>query len=228
MIPAAHLDACWGMHLKYGHGIGSSDKYYTDAGIDVGGGGANLTAMWIRRGPHTLHVEEWHEPSPRKSAKKAYEVGLPYGVDRVFYDETGIGYGFGERLQEVGFGDVQGVLFGGKVTEPDLDYDTDITNGAMFDARNMQMAWNMHDRIMDTYEYAMDETRPPPGDCFFLPVDHPLKARIEAQLTQPVYERQRGKMRLEKEPAGQPSPDLWDACCLAHAADSEYGLERRH
>ena len=150
------------------------------------------------------------------------------GLTRLSYDQGGIGspirrelFALADPLPYV----LEGISFGGKVEGKDVEFDIYRTNDAAFAKRNIQMAWAVRIRCMNTIKLLKGH-RVDPNACLFIPPDLDGLEDLLAQLAQPKWRDnpQSGKMELDKREGREESPDKFDAVCLAFARDSESGL----
>ena len=199
-------------------------------GLDVGDGG-DFNAVVVRRGPVVTHVESWASTPAElgKTTRRAHAVAVEHAVQRMFYDVGGPRAGVRSHLREMLTDhDVayypEGVNFGGEVGGKDREYSYRVRNADHFRRRNMQMAWALRLRALRT-QRLNDGEAVDPETCLFIDPNLPNVDRFLTQLSQPVYEEDAaGRLVLDKAPDDAPSPDQFDAACLAFAWDSRDGL----
>ena len=110
--------------------------------------------------------------------------------------------------------------FGGAVTQPERRVVMGIKNKDFFERRNAQMGWELRRRARNTVRL-LDGEDVDPHDCLFIDPNLPGLDQFLTELSQPVWEEQStGKVRLIKAPDGAPSPNYFDAACLAFAGET--------
>lgn len=74
-----------------------------DLGVDVAGGGRDVSSAYVRQGRRVSHVDDWEEGNTVKQADHVADLAEKLGVERVIIDRTGQGVGVYHnllRLQE--------------------------------------------------------------------------------------------------------------------------------
>lgn len=163
-------------------------------GIDPAGGGANLTALVIRRGP--LIKPEWivrySEGDTMRNASLIATYLAKFKPDYAFIDAHGIGKGIYDRLRQLGYFQVIAVYGGDRsVVENKLNY------------YNPRAEW--YGRLSDWLRFSK------------IPNDRDLRDQL---LRQPM-ERRQGRLQLmskeDMRKIGLESPDTSDAASLTFA-----------
>ena len=152
------------------------------------------------------------------------------GAVALYYDAGGSGAGIRTNLRQLWLEQqlpqypVFGVNFGAAVEGADTEFVRDQTNAQYFARRSSQMAWTLRLRATRT-KRLMEGEDIDLGTCLFInPAIEGLEGFL-AQLAQPEYdETTTGKVEIDKSPDDAPSPDLFDAACLAVSHDSRSGL----
>lgn len=197
-------------------------------GLDIGDT-KDRSAMVVRRGPVITHAEEWNAETIGISSRKVHNFAIANEASLVNYDATGMGAGVRSYFSE--FTDREYVarpeLFGGEVKGAKSRYSYKVTNGQFFRNRAAQMGWNMKLRAQNTERLLagdnVDKMR-----CLFINPDIASIESFKTQLAQPVYnETKNSKIEVDKYDEDNPSPNLYDACVLAFANDSNFGLKLR-
>lgn len=227
VLPMADLDRCVSAFGKYAaHGEGLRP----DVGLDVADLGPDLNALAIRRGPVLEDVQVWRGTrSLGDTTRRADRVAGMLGAVNFFYDGSGVGSNVRSFLHEMGRRPyrIRATHFGSSPEGPDVKFDGQFTNRAMFAMRNAQMAWGLRLRAQNTTRLLSGEDVDPLR-CLFVNPD--IVGRLETaglleQLNQPTWDDGEGnRIRIRKAADGERSPDMFDAACLAFARDSLHGL----
>ena len=201
-------------------------KYATgtlQAGLDIADAGIDFSALAMRRGPCLMSIERWSE-GDRTVPHTIHEMNRT-GAEILFYDEGGIGGSFHRQLPVPRHGrkwGSEGVNFGSGVCKPDVRFNRGCTNRDFFARRNAQLAWAVRLRAMAT---EFKEWSHSPERCLFINPEIPRLEEVMSELSTPEWrEDASGRIAIEKQPKGEPSPDRYDALVLAFAKDSERGL----
>ena len=201
-----------------------------DLGYDVADQGDDANAKVLRLGPCITDF------GLRRKARISRVVDWVHGtcveqeVATMYYDVTGVGTGvktaYDERYPEMESGgagppyEVAPELFGGAVKRPNQRVVMGIRNKNFFENRAAQMAWELKVRAQNTMRLR-DGEKVDPMSCLFIDPGLAGLDQFLHQLSQPVYETQRtGKVRVIKAKANEPSPDYFDAACLAFAGET--------
>jgi len=219
--------------LTPGHG------HTIEAGFDVAFGGADRCALVIRRGADVLLAEHWPGGDFAANCARVHrrlrslteDDGVRRGWNsvhgshaniRLWYDAGGgppVDMEIGRLRADGPRYAVNGVSFGAAPSGPRQHFASGTRNGDQFARRNAQMAWAVRLRIM---RGDGDD----PRWRLRLPPDLPLLDELLRQCGQPTWQEHEltGRISVSK---GAPSPDLFDALCLAFTADSVGGLRAR-
>ena len=226
VLPYAMAQACVDAHtvLKLSDLSGR-----VDVGLDVADSGADKNALAARRGPLVLHAESWSSQVLGDTARRADRFCREHGAWQLHYDVTGVGAGIRSYLTEMPNRDygARPINFGAAVAGPERNYSYRVRNKDFFARRNSQMAWTLRLRAQQTSRL-LDGEPANPERCLFIDSRIPRLESFLAQLAQPEWkEDMAGRIVIDKTPEDAPSPDLFDATCLAFAHDSRSGLRAR-
>ena len=187
----------------------------THAGYDPADGGADHSALVVRRGPVVIAEHRWPgSVDAVESTRRVESVCAEHGVSDVWFDATGVGTGPQAlwlaappafHAHPVHFGSLagKGAWLGSK------------RNKDLFANRAAQMAENLRRRVAATKRGEVDK------GLLFAPC---VSEGYVVDLSQAKYDRSSGKMRVVKAAKGERSPDRYDATALAFAADTETGV----
>ena len=118
----------------------------------------------------------------------------------------------------------RGINFGGEVEGKDRMFMQNRTNGEFFANQGTQMAWNLRMRAKNT-ERLLEGESVDPRVCLFINPDMNLMGEYMTQLTRPRWvEDSRARVRVDKDPEDEGSPDMYDATALTFAYDIRDGL----
>ena len=192
------------------------------AGYDVAAQGDDSSALVLRTGPAIHFFDEKRKQKLSTVVEWVDKMCLEHGVAQMYYDVTGVGEAV-KAQYEVRDKPPYGVLpeqFGGAVTQPDKRVVMGIKNRDFFERRNAQMGWELRRRAQNTMRL-IDGEDVDKAECLFIDPKLPGLDQFLTELSQPVWEEQStGKVRLHKAPDGAPSPNYFDAACLAFAGET--------
>ena len=99
-------------------------------------------------------------------------------------------------------------------------------NEDYFARYNAQLAWNLKLRVQDSLKLLSGDDEVDPSTCLFIEeTAAPNLIPYLTQMSQPEYEYDiSDRVKLVKKPDNEPSPDLFDATCMAFAFDVRNGL----
>ena len=195
-------------------------------GLDVAESGADKNALVARRGPLLTHVEQWTKRTLGQTARKADSYCRREGATVMYYDRGGIGAGIRSHLIDMGSRPYapRGINFGSAVMGEKVEYTRGATNADFFNRRNAQLAWALRLRAQKTEKLMKGEVVNK-DHCLFINAEMPNVEALLTQLAQPEYEENMsGRLVVKKTPDNLPSPDMFDATCLAFGNDSRFGL----
>lgn len=191
------------------------------AGYDVAAQGDDASALALRTGPEIHFFEERRGQKLSQVVTWIDNICREQMVAQLYYDVTGVGEAV-KAQYEVMAKPPYGVVaeqFGGAVSQPQRRI-AGIRNGDFFARRNAQMGWELRRRAQNTMRL-LDGEEVEPADCLFIDPSLPDLDQFLTELSQPLWEEQStGKVRLIKAPGGAPSPNYFDAACLAFAGET--------
>ena len=210
------------------------------SGFDVADTGADSNAWAGRFGPELFHIETWHgsdDFTVSDSARKAGGLSVDNGITRLDYDAGGVDPVKGpirEWVRDKGHKlKTNPCRFGGQVQSGDVIYElarpVSIYNKQYFFNWAAQAGSVLRRRALMT-ERLVKGDDVDPHDCLFLNPDIPRLADFMAQMAQPEWSDDTGKMKIDKQPHApgttEPkSPDAYDAAVLAFSYDAHKGLK---
>ena len=211
------------------------DAPITDMGLDISYGSADKCAQVIRIGPCIEFIDLWDGVPDDVSVVAArchhnalaFEEEYDREISRIYYDASSP-----VRTEFVRLGveyTIRPLWFGGAVGGPNVLYETRRKNVEVFAKRNMQMADALRLRAFNTVRLLKGDKGIDPVWCLFINPDIPHLDRFLGEMMQPVRRLTPGTGKWEIDKRGLEndqgsSPDMFDAACLAFAADSDNGL----
>lgn len=230
LIPGLWVSAAIDAHVK----LGIEPSGARIAAMDVADDGGDVNALCVRHGIVVQHVEaEGGEAD--KIGRKYYVKAIAMRCAEWRYETAGVGAGAragaagviegnaGRKLPTVvGWSPSCAVVrpaacihtgrVGGDVETRNRDY---YYNG------NAQAWWRLREAFRKTYLAVTGAEQFDQDELISLDSRMPLLAKLQAELSQPVYETTTaGKLKVDKQPAGTRSPNLADAVkiCFAELA----------
>ena len=208
ILSYAQVEACI---AAYNEGLyRKADDFPEVVGVDLSADGKSIndyTAAIRRKGPVIEKAARWKARSFGATALKVEDEFTTPTTDELFYDATGVGSGFGEHVYNMwekrpnhNRYQVEGVKFGELPYAVDTPFIPGHTQGSFFERKNIQMAWAIKIRAMNTERLLAGENIDP-NECLFIDpkcIDNLDDLKLE--LVTPVYESstQTYKMRLDK------------------------------
>lgn len=225
VLPFAMLNDCLDAFEKHGKNLGG----LIDIGLDVADAGDNWNALVVRQGPTIVSAEKFRSKIIADTARRADHLARSLNATRVYYDSQGVGAGvrsyFADNMKREYA--TRPEMFGGKVKGEKTIFSYKMTNADFFARRNAQLGWALRLRAVNTRKLLAGEKIDPAACLFIDPSIHRIDEFL-AQLSQPCWkEGLTGKTELVKRDEDEESPDLYDACVLSFAKDSQYGLRAR-
>lgn len=205
-----------------------------DLGLDIADSGVDKNSLAHRAGPLLYSVTSWPTEKPghlSPTATRAHDLACRENANRLSYDAGGVGAPIREsffRLSAALNYGLQGIPFGGAVLGKAVEYTRGQTNEQVFSRRNIQMAFAVRIRAINTGRLVRGE----PVDvnrCLLIRPDMPYVERLLSQLAQPLWRESptTGKYELDKRGGVEKSPDDFDSTCLAFSRDCEFGVKLR-
>lgn len=213
---------------------------YVYAGFDVADKGSDFNALVIRQGPYILFHERWTGKAStiQKSVRRVVTHCTNFGVDKLYFDETGLGAGVGGALLDIkpGF-KFEGINFGQRPANPrkiwGMQGQRAVKQNDRYAYRTGQMADTLRMRLHASLASLRGDKEIDPDACLWINPDIKDRRKLLVNMSQPEEnETVGGKMLVEKQPKPEgstsepPSPDGYDAALLAFATDSAFGVKR--
>ena len=199
------------------------------SGFDIAADGSNLNAVACRTGPLINRVESWHGISSTDTAKRAHEINIEEDIHRMYYDAGGIGSNIREFLSTLEGREkytAEPILFGGKVSGPEIKFMYEFSNRQYFHRRKDQLYWTLRLRAERTYQM-LESKEGDPSKCLFIDGEIKNINSYVAELTQAEYNDRDGPVRVNKHGSSSGNVDRLDATALSFADDSRNGLRNR-
>ena len=232
VLPRSLLQLCVDAYRKYEREIGrivTSERPFV--GFRIAETNADRTSMVTRIGPAIVAVEQWDE-TYTATLERVDRHCREVGALALYYDAGGSGASIRTNLRQVWRErqlpqyPVFGVNFGAAVEGANTEFVRGQTNAQYFARRSSQLGWTLRLRATRT-KRLMEGEDIDLGTCLVINPAIEVLEGFLAQLAQPEYdETSTGKVEIEKGPDDAPSPDLFDAACLAVSHDSRSGLRR--
>lgn len=233
VLPYAVVDECiqaWTKYNDFVNEIKQDQSIPIELGLDVGasGGENDVNAITVRKGPLILESIRWRSKYTGNVARRAHVLAHEWEAKVIHYDVGGMGAGVQSTFVEMR--EQQDYVtrpenFGSAVKGADSRYSHRVTNGQHFQRRNAQLGFAVKLRATWTRMLLNGEDVHPRRCLFINPQIEELQ-EYTAQLSQPEWkENTSGRVEVDKNPEGTPSPDMYDATVLAFASDSRYGLK---
>ena len=208
--------------------------HVTSVGLDPADGGGDDCVVAAQSGAFLRRVEILSQPKGLLTAALERVDGLCGDLGaKVLYFDSGSTPGNDVSAHYAGRAvawRVRPVAFGSRPMAPRVGYGGS-TNGAMFRSRNVQMAWNVRDRLRNAWrlqegqDVGLRECLAIAPDCLSGQDGAPTERQFVDQMTQPEWRRMEGGwIKMEKAPRGLASPDVFDGVCLSGHAQIERGL----
>ena len=232
VLPRSLVQLCVDAYRKYEQEIGRiAEAERPFVGFRIAETGADRTSMVTRIGPAIVGVEQWDEPYTA-TLERVDRHCRKVGALVLHYDAGGSGAGIRTNLRQVWREQqlpqypVIGVNFGAAVEGANTEFVRGQTNAQYFGRRYSQLAWTLRLRATRT-KRLMEGEDIDLGTCLVINPAIEVLEGFLAQLAQPEFDQtSTGKVEIEKGPDDAPSPDLFDAACLAVSHDSRSGLRR--
>ena len=192
-------------------------------GFDVSDEGDDANATVLRHGSVVTDMQQWRGQDVIYSADKVYLYAQERNIDRIVYDNIGVGAGVKAQFRRKR-GKVQTLGFnaGGAVYKPDAKYTDDKKNRDMFANIKAQAWWMVRDRFYKTWRAVNHGDVYPEDQLISLSGSLPELEYLKAELSRPrVDYDQNGRVKAESKKdmkkRGIPSPNRADALIMAFA-----------
>lgn len=225
VIPNAWVQAAVDAHVK----LGIKPTGVRKGALDIADEGKDKNAFCERHGILVRSVQSWTGKGSDifTSVEKAFQLCDEMGLYEFDYDADGVGAdGKGaariinakrkERMQRV----LRVMAFRGSsgVKDPERQMVEGRTNEDFFENFKAQAWWALRQRFMLTYRAVVEGMPYKPDDIISISSAFTERARLCIELSQPTYALNKaGKVVVDKQPEGVPSPNLADAVMMAFA-----------
>lgn len=230
LIPAIWVQAAIDAHLKLQISVTGKKSL----GLDIADEGIDKNALAGLHGILVTHVESWSGSGSDlvKTTKKAISIGDNLGYDTFIYDAGGMGAGIrgiaNAANEERTRNRKKPILFlpfwgAGAVLNPKVklkigEIENTHTNEDAFQNLKAQAWWILRLRFYLTYRAVMEKADFDRDSIISL--DSRLKEidQLQMELSQPTFSTNlAGKILIDKQPEGAPSPNLADAVMMVTA-----------
>lgn len=219
IIKPSWIEAAIDAHEK----LGFSAAGRRILGFDVADEGDDANATVLRHGSVVTDMRQWRGQDVIYSADKVYLYAQEQDIDRIVYDNIGVGAGVKAQFRRKN-GKVQTIGFnaGGAVYKPDAKYTDDKKNRDMFANIKAQAWWMVRDRFYKTWRAVHHGDSYPEDQLISLSSSLHEFEYLTAELSRPQVDYdQNGRVRAESKKdmkkRGIPSPNRADALVMAFA-----------
>lgn len=222
VIPATWLNACVDAHSKLK--IKVSGEHL--AALDVADQGIDKNAAAARHGILLDHVEQWSgkESDVYATTERAFTVCDTWQCRRLVYDADNVGAGVrgdarkvNEKRNPARQITVQAFRGSAAVMDPLREMVEGRKNEDFFLNLKAQSWWALRMRAQATYR-AVHGEKFDPDTILSISSAIPELPKLLIELSQPTYSQNAaGKLLIDKQPDGTPSPNLGDAVMMVYA-----------
>ena len=219
IIKPSWIEAAIDAHEK----LGFSAAGRRILGFDVADEGDDANATVLRHGSVVTDMQQWRGQDVIYSADKVYLYAQEQDIDRIVYDNLGVGAGVKAQFRRKS-GKVQTLGFnaGGAVYKPDAKYTDDKKNRDMFANIKAQAWWMVRDRFYKTWRAVHHGDNYPEDQLISLSSSLHELEYLTAELSRPQVDYdQNGRVKVESKKdmkkRGIPSPNRADALVMAFA-----------
>ena len=219
IIKPSWIEAAIDAHEK----LGFSATGRRILGFDVADEGDDANATVLRHGSVVTDMQQWRGQDVIYSADKVYLYAQEQNIDRIVYDNIGVGAGVKAQFRRKN-GKVQTLGFnaGGAVYKPDAKYTDDKKNRDMFANIKAQAWWMVRDRFYKTWRAVHHGDNYPEDQLISLSSSLHELEYLTAELSRPQVDYdQNGRVKVESKKdmkkRGIPSPNRADALVMAFA-----------
>ena len=219
IIKPSWIEAAIDAHEK----LGFSAAGHRILGFDVADEGDDANATVLRHGSVVTDMQQWRGQDVIYSADKVYLYAQEQDIDRIVYDNIGVGAGVKAQFRRKN-GKVQTLGFnaGGAVYKPDAKYTDDKRNRDMFANIKAQAWWMVRDRFYKTWRAVHHGDNYPEDQLISLSSSLHELEYLTAELSRPQVDYdQNGRVKVESKKdmkkRGIPSPNRADALVMAFA-----------
>ena len=219
IIKPSWIEAAIDAHEK----LGFSAAGRRILGFDVADEGDDANATVLRYGSVVTDMQQWRGQDVIYSADKVYLYAQEQNIDRIVYDNIGVGAGVKAQFRRKN-GKVQTLGFnaGGAVYKPDAKYTDDKKNRDMFANIKAQAWWMVRDRFYKTWRAVHHGDSYTEDQLISLSSSLHELEYLTAELSRPQVDYdQNGRVKVESKKdmkkRGIPSPNRADALVMAFA-----------
>ena len=219
IIKPSWIEAAIDAHEK----LGFSAAGRRILGFDVADEGDDANATVLRHGSVVTDMQQWRGQDVIYSADKVYLYAQEQNIDRIVYDNIGVGAGVKAQFRRKN-GKVLTLGFnaGGAVYKPDAKYTDDKKNRDMFANIKAQAWWMVRDRFYKTWRAVHHGDSYPEDQLISLSSSLHELEYLTAELSRPQVDYdQNGRVKVESKKdmkkRGIPSPNRADALVMAFA-----------
>ena len=219
IIKPSWIEAAIDAHEK----LGFSAAGRRILGFDVADEGDDANATVLRHGSVVTDMQQWRGQDVIYSADKVYLYAQEQNIDRIVYDNIGVGAGVKAQFRRKN-GKVQTLGFNasGAVYKPDAKYTDDKKNRDMFANIKAQAWWMVRDRFYKTWRAVHHGDSYPEDQLISLSSSLHELEYLTAELSRPQVDYdQNGRVKVESKKdmkkRGIPSPNRADALVMAFA-----------
>ena len=224
VIPAAWVNASIDAHVKLKLKV-SGELLIA---LDVADQGIDKNAAAVRHGIVLEHAESWSgkESDTFKTAEHAFLMCDTHHARLMLYDADGVGAGIrgdGNQINKqratknIPRVEVRAFRGSAEVLDPEKEMVKGRKNKDFFANYKAQSWWWLRMLFQNTYRAVQGREYNPD---MIISIDSSIaeKARLLIELSQPTYSQNNaGKLLIDKQPEGKPSPNLADAVMMAYA-----------
>ena len=219
IIKPSWVEAAIDAHIKLG--FQAAGKRIL--GFDVADEGDDANATILRHGSVIVDMQQWRGQDVIYSADKVYLYAQEQHIDRIVYDNIGVGAGVKAQFRRKN-GKVQTLGFnaGGVVYKPDAKYTDDKKNRDMFSNIKAQAWWMVRDRFYKTWRAVHHGDHYPEDQLISLSSSLNELEYLKAELSRPQVDydlngRVKAESKKDMKKRGIPSPNRADALIMAFA-----------
>lgn len=196
-------------------------------GYDVADSGEDKCALVLTHGNVALFCEEWQagEDELMRSCARVYDSAVSAGAS-ITYDSIGVGAHSGSKFAELNESrgldiEHEGFNAGGKVIDPDEEYQPGRSNGDYFSNVKAQAWWLLADRFRETYN-ALNGEKYDPDKIISISSAMPNLEALKTELSSPLRDFDNaGRVKVESKKdlktRGIKSPNIADAFVMCYA-----------
>lgn len=212
LIPGVWVKAAIDAHLKLGIEVNGAKR----AGFDVADEGADTNAIVMVHGIVVTDLDNWGVGDTAESTAKAFRFCEAREIPDMVYDSVGVGAGV-KAAANRSETPVNAIPYNGVgVKHPDRDYVKGKKNKDMFASGSAQDWWLLRDRFFKTYNAVVKNKPIEHDELISLSSDLPKLQQLASEMSQVTRKTDgKGRIVIEKTPAGTKSPNLADGLKMA-------------